>query len=593
MAMDKKVFQQLLEWEELLDESDLFEARCGYDALMADVICEMQKNEVPTELLDELDEKVLERLAAEADLAYYYGYMKGLRDASKSKNERGAEEKEFQSPNEDLLFSTDGKCVLKCFTDAVKVEIPEGVTHIGARAFADCYYLEEVVLPESLRVVGKEAFAGCLELSIPSLPEELRIIGERAFLNCSIRMCCLWEVRQLGAFAFEGCTLPNGIVIIGDDLWLPNLNNQSAETYLFGEESSWYEGQCASIGYKKYSVFDLSRKIHFEGRNMKYRLLHEPDEVIVQRGDFKIRNRALLAYTGKDTVVHLPKDIRYIEAYAFVDAEQIRELYLPETLGMVGEGAFAPLTELTDLYVYSEQVDVFRGIYAHASMNPLRVHVKKDSFSDLAYENECEVGCHFAEVVSLYPFSYHIDEYGTLSDYEGSLREFTVPNGVIGIGKDCFLNSEYLEKVDLPATLFSIGNGAFAELDLKEIQLPQSLRLIGKDAFKNSSLQKVNLPKDLRMIDEGAFEGTNLEEITIPENITFIGSCAFYNYGRLKEVTCLAMQFQYGEDIFHHGKPMKLNCLKCSDILDVVADAVYTYYDEDKGFRPTINYINE
>jgi hypothetical protein len=38
------------------------------------------------------------------------------------------------------------------------VNIPEGVQRIGARAFNDCYFLEEVRLPESLMIVGSDAF---------------------------------------------------------------------------------------------------------------------------------------------------------------------------------------------------------------------------------------------------------------------------------------------------------------------------------------------------------------------------------------------------------------------------------------------------
>lgn len=47
---------------------------------------------------------------------------------------------------------------------AKKIVFPEGLAHIGACAFRDCFNVEELEFPKSLQSVGKGAFCGCFSL---------------------------------------------------------------------------------------------------------------------------------------------------------------------------------------------------------------------------------------------------------------------------------------------------------------------------------------------------------------------------------------------------------------------------------------------
>ena len=42
-----------------------------------------------------------------------------------------------------------------------QVNIPEGVTAIGKRAFADCTLLRLVIIPNSVQTLADDAFSGC------------------------------------------------------------------------------------------------------------------------------------------------------------------------------------------------------------------------------------------------------------------------------------------------------------------------------------------------------------------------------------------------------------------------------------------------
>ena len=79
-------------------------------------------------------------------------------------------------------------------------------------------------LPEELTVIGSRAFAECINLSVVNIPENVQIIKEYAFLECtSLTMLILNEgMRTIGECAFEQCIslsdlrLPNTLLNIGN-----------------------------------------------------------------------------------------------------------------------------------------------------------------------------------------------------------------------------------------------------------------------------------------------------------------------------------------------------------------------------------------
>ncbi len=80
---------------------------------------------------------------------------------------------------------------------------------------------------------------------------------------------------------------------------------------------------------------------------------------------------------------------------------------------------------------------------------------------------------------------------------------------VVAIAGDAFVYRASLRSVTLPASLRTIGDGAFAGCTaLEEVSLPPGLRLIGSDAFALCErLSSVRLPEGLETLGEGAFDG--------------------------------------------------------------------------------------
>jgi len=100
------------------------------------------------------------------------------------------------------------------------LDIPSGVTSIGARAFKQCSYLPSVGLPSSLTTLGASAFQECNMLYNVMIPAAVTSIGDSAFYNCTnlIGVTMLPSAPPSlagyiagGTGAFSGCPLSSHI----------------------------------------------------------------------------------------------------------------------------------------------------------------------------------------------------------------------------------------------------------------------------------------------------------------------------------------------------------------------------------------------
>ena len=65
------------------------------------------------------------------------------------------------------------------------IDIPQGVTKIGKKAFSCCSFLMNVTIPDSVTEIGDDAFEGCCAMQEVTIPGSMKIIGSGAFYDCS------------------------------------------------------------------------------------------------------------------------------------------------------------------------------------------------------------------------------------------------------------------------------------------------------------------------------------------------------------------------------------------------------------------------
>ena len=106
-----------------------------------------------------------------------------------------------------------------------EVELPEGLSYIGARAFCDSPKLNEVKIPSTVTKIKDSAFSGCTGLTKIELPPQLEEVGYSSFYGCSglTEITIPSSVKTIRSGAFEGCTslesvtLSEGIREIGTE----------------------------------------------------------------------------------------------------------------------------------------------------------------------------------------------------------------------------------------------------------------------------------------------------------------------------------------------------------------------------------------
>lgn len=104
------------------------------------------------------------------------------------------------------------------------IRIPEGIKHIGDRAFAECGALNNISDTDfgdctELEYIGTEVFSCCVSLTCMDLSScnKLKVISDRAFYGCKllreVKFSQINKIEYIGDKAFENCYLLKNINI--------------------------------------------------------------------------------------------------------------------------------------------------------------------------------------------------------------------------------------------------------------------------------------------------------------------------------------------------------------------------------------------
>ncbi len=135
--------------------------------------------------------------------------------------------------NDDYLIVGDGILLAYRGSDSI-AQIPNGVKHIAAGAFADHQGLTGAVMPDSLLTIEEEAFRGCPNLTNVSLNEGLLKIADRAFADSNISKIVIPStVTEIGLKAFGG-NADCAALFLGTSL--PTVSSEESSSRLSNKE---------------------------------------------------------------------------------------------------------------------------------------------------------------------------------------------------------------------------------------------------------------------------------------------------------------------------------------------------------------------
>ena len=317
-------------------------------------------------------------------------------------------------------------------TNIQEIEIPEGVTYIGANAFACCPRLTKVIIPSTVKTIDAEAFKSDNNLVTIELSEGLERIEKDAFDSTS---------------NLASIELPSTLEELADG----NFPYSSSNKFTYSE----YEN-CLYLG----------------NENNPYLLLAKAKDTSLSECNIHPNTKIIAARAFQDCtslkLVELSDSIVYIGARAFDSCSKLVKVSLANSVKKIGFGAFINCKSLIDFTIPSSLEEVGDQAFANCE-NLKRVNI-------LGTTNFGE--CVFVNCVKLKEVKF---ASGTESLSESifincsSLEKVVLPDTLKKIGTGAFSNCISLKFINFPTSLEEICDQAFANTSLEFVYIPKNV----------------------------------------------------------------------------------------------------------------------
>ena len=454
-----------------------------------------------------------------------------------------------------FLLSKDGRTLVACVNGELDA-IPEGVTEIGASAFAGRTDLASVTIPDSVTRIGESAFSGCSNLTNVVIPASVTYIGSKAFFGCNgladedgfvIVRSLLYDyfgdgvditiadsVTKIGANAFDNCgsltsvTVPNGVTSIGSYAFyncgsLTNVTISESVTSI-GDSAFSNCGKLALALLPMHLRESVSKDNQFKNCASNFKIVfYEGSLEVVEwaivgfdanGGSVGTTSMDILKGQSLKTIGNLPTPTRTYHRFLgwYTDAEGGE----PVTAETIVEG------NLT-LYAHWEPP---KSIFSSGAI----FTVGDGALIDIDLIDTTDV---------VIPSSVTNIDDNVFWYIRDEITSVTIPDSVTNIGDLTFQNFKNLTSVAIGNGVTKIGRDAFSRCSgIRSIVVPQyvcnnSVSSLFPDAY--TSITNVVISENVTSIGMAAFAGcSSLTSITIPNSVTNIERWAFLGCDNLE-----------------------------------------------------------
>ncbi len=453
-------------------------------------------------------------------------------------------------------------------TSLERVEIAEGVEEVGSYAFYNCTSLTDVSLPSSVTSLNPYAFYGCTALESISL-DYVRLIEGNAFGACTSleKVTFSEELEEIGEWAFAQCTSLNDMNL-ADVTSLKNIGDYAFFSCTMLREIVIPDGverigvlafyECTRLD--RVEIADSVTTIEFSAFNYTPWYQENPADYLIVGDGVLIKcavHPNFIDLSGKNikalggSVFWNAENEGESITYGYKYASDLETLVLPDTLVSIGTSAFAGCHNLKDIVL------------------PAGVTMISDSAFNVYVEGiESKTNVDFSACQNLV----------TIGDYAfqgcGGLKEIELPTSVTSVGEYAFAATgayeSFMEKaaasdreedhfwitgdnvlvaayvpdgqttVKVPDGVKMIAGSVFCGWDIAYIpENTDGLSISGRSKYNLSyHVTSVELPDTLEVIGDSAFyRMLNLTEIELPDSLRVIGMHAFSYCDALTTIT--------------------------------------------------------
>ena len=196
------------------------------------------------------------------------------------------------------------------------IEITNGVTSIGIKAFEWCDNLTSVTIPNSVTSIGENAFIGCYNLTFIDIPSSIESIGYDAFKYCSVITSV--DIKDIEAWC--------GIK---------------------------FSSPCSNPLYYAHNIFMNGKKIK---------------DLTIPDGVTSIGNYAFCSCSGLTSII-IPNSVTSIGENAFSSCSGLTSLDIPNSVTSIGSSAFSGCSGLTSVTIPNSVTSI--GGYAFSGCSGL------------------------------------------------------------------------------------------------------------------------------------------------------------------------------------------------------------------------------
>ena len=313
-----------------------------------------------------------------------------------------------------------------------------------------------VVIENGVTTIGDQAFNFCRSLTSITIGDSVTTIGASAFRGC-IRLTSI--------------TIGNSVTTIGNGAFSGCTNLRTINYNATNVTNTLGTTQSVSLG---------EHWLHNAGTN---------GAVVVNIGNNVIRIPDNLFNvhpwaTNRPNITHINfgavSSLETIGASAFRGLTGLTSITIPNSVTTIGDEAFEACAGLTSIEVASDNANF-------CSEDGVLFNKDKTTL-----------------------IKYPLGKQGA---------SYTIPNGVITIGNNAFLDCTSLTSVTIPNSVTTIGDEAFSGC---------------------TGLTSVTIPNSVTTIRRSAFQGcTGLTSVTIGNNVTTIGDGVFWNCWSLDSIISL------------------------------------------------------
>ena len=240
-------------------------------------------------------------------------------------------------------------------------------------------------------------------------------------------------------------------------------------------------------------------------------------------------NTSLTYYTNTVTV---PQSVTYngvtykvtsIGKGAFAVNRRLKKVNLPESVVSIQENAFTSCDDLQSIYIpKSVKYIEYGAFYGCIGLNSVVVDKDNKIYDS---RNDCN----------------------GIIETEGNELIFgnqntKIPNSVTRIGEWAFAGQSLLTTVDIPSSVTSLGSHAFSESGLKSMVMPNSIIGLGVNVFMNCrAMETLVFSESLETIPGYLLKQCHaLKSITIPASVKVVEEYALAYCNNIQSITFLS-----------------------------------------------------